>query len=112
MLAGIRENNDCYCDDANLEIDTYDQCWDKESIQQLREEHNVFFMSKSDAVLPVQIIMDKNNKPRLFRIGVEDDGTIFFGNHIDVCASVSWIDSLIKDLQTAKKYIENYKIKD
>ena len=109
MLAEIRTDNDCYNTDANLEIDTYDQYWDKESIQQLKEEHNIFFMSKSDAVLPVQIIMDKNNKPRLFRIGVEDDGTLFFGNNIEVNAHVRWIDSLIKDLQTAKKFIEKYK---
>lgn len=67
-------------------------------------------MSKSDAVLPVQIIFDmRTNKPRFFRIGVEDDGTVFFGHTIDVNASVHWIDSLIKDLQAAKKFIESYK---
>ena len=49
----------------------------------LKKEHNIFFMSKSDAVLPVQIIMDRNNKPTIFRIGVEDDGTLFFGNNDD-----------------------------
>lgn len=109
MLGDVRTNDLCFNDDTNLEIDTYDQDWDKESIQQLKKEHNIFFMSKSDAVLPVQIIMDKNNKPRLFRIGVEDDGTLFFGNNINVNAHVHWIDSLIKDLQAAKKFVESFK---
>lgn len=67
-------------------------------------------MSKSDAVCPVQIIFDmKTNKPRFFRIGVEDDGTVFFGNSITVNPHVMWIDSLIEDLQAAKKFIESYK---
>lgn len=109
MLEEVREGNNCYSD-AEFEISTADQCWDKESLKELREKHHIFFMSKSDAVLPVQVIMDeKTNKPRFFRIGVEDDGTVFFGNGIDINAHVLWIDSLIKDLQAAKKFIESYK---
>ena len=107
MLEEVREGNNCYSD-AELEISTADQWWDKESLKELKEDHHIFFMSKSDAAFPVQVIFDETNKPQSFRFGVEDDGTVFFGENIGVHAHVLWIDSLIKDLQAAKKFIESY----
>ena len=57
-----------------------------------------------DSVTPIKLIRDKDGKPKLIEIGIEDDGTLFFGNqNIDI--HVMWIDSLINELQTVKEYI-------
>ena len=57
-----------------------------------------------DSVTPIRLIRGKDEKPRLIEVGIEDDGTLFFGNR-DLCIHVMWIDSLINELQAVKEYI-------
>ena len=101
MILDVLENQECYSYPENtLEISAEDQIWNEETLTQLREEHNVFFMSNGmDSVTPIKIILNSENKPTLFGIGSEDDGTIFFNEFM----SIKWIDSLINELQTIKK---------
>ena len=86
----------------------YDQWWSKEAIQELRDKHNIIFMSSGGASKPVMIIPRDGEAP-LVAIGVEDDGTLYFrrnsyGQYANSFDS-SWIDSLIADLQAAKAKI-------
>lgn len=101
MILDVLENQECYSYPNNtLEISAEDQIWDEETLKQLREEHNVFFMSNEmDSVTPIKIILNSENKPILFGIGSEDDGCLFFNKFM----SIKWIDSLINELQTVKK---------
>lgn len=57
-----------------------------------------------DSVTPIKLTRDKDGNPRLIEIGIEDDGTLFFGNQ-NINIHVMWIDSLINELQAVKKYI-------
>ena len=103
MLYEIRENDSCYSD-AKMEVSTYNQDWDETSLKELRDKE-IFFMSNNvDSVTPIKLTRDKDGNPRLIEIGIEDDGTLFFGNqNIDI--HVMWIDSLINELQAVKEYI-------
>lgn len=85
-----------------------DQWWNKEAIQELRDKHNIIFMSSCDGCIPVMII-PRDGEPPLVALGVEDDGTLYFkrnsyGRYANSFDS-SWIDSLIADLQEAKAKI-------
>ena len=57
-----------------------------------------------DSVTPIRLIRGKDGNPRLIEIGIEDDGTLFFGNQ-NINIHVMWIDSLINELQAVKEYI-------
>ena len=86
----------------------YDQWWSTEAIQELRDKHNIIFMSSGDACQPVMIIPRDGETPAV-AIGVEDDGTLYFrrngyGQYANSFDS-SWIDFLIADLQEAKAKI-------
>ena len=84
-----------------------EQCWDKATLKQLKEEHDIVFKTSGDAVMPIMIINKDSDNP-LFVIGYEDDGTIQFerkyGQLIN-CFSFYWVKSLIAD---TKFEIETY----
>ena len=87
-----------------------DQTWDKATLKQLKEEYNIIFMTKGDAVMPVMII-NKDSEYPLFVIGSEDDGTIQFEReygHFTNTFSPYWVEPLIADLQAALEHC-NYK---
>lgn len=89
-----------------------DQAWDKKTLQQLRDNHNIVFMTSGNGCTPIMIIPRKHNNP-LIAMGGEDDGQIFFHTHFgrfENTMDCYWIDSLIADLQEAKRIcVEKYK---
>ena len=93
--------------EGQLIISAENQTWDKQTLQQLKDDYNIIFMTNGNGVSPVKIVRMGNGYG--VAIGSEDDGTIFFnksfGNYENSFHSL-WIDSLIADLQAAKSYIE------
>ena len=82
-----------------------DQYWDKATLKQLRDDHNIVFMTAGDGSTPIMIIPRKNSNP-LIALGGEDDGQIFFHTYFgrfENSMDCYWIDSLIADLQEAKR---------
>lgn len=80
-----------------------DQCWDKPTLKQLKEEHNIIFKTSGDGVMPIMILNKDSDNP-LFVIGHEDDGRIFFDREygsINNSFSYYWVKSLIADLNEA-----------
>lgn len=102
MISDVRKRGECFADGTFLEIDTYNQDWDKESLRELREEHNIVFMSKGDSVTPILV------ESGIIHIGIEDGGTLFFMDD-GISISENWIDSLIAELKEAKKLINKNK---
>lgn len=98
--------------DETLHLSAEDQWWNEEALKELREEHNVVFMSSGNACKPILIIPRENEAP-LVAIGVEDDGTIYFERdkygHYANSFDSGWIKSLIADLQAAEKFIKEEK---
>ena len=47
------EDNDF---DKKLIVVAEDQCWDKQTLNQLRDEYDIIFMSSGDGVTPVKVI--------------------------------------------------------
>lgn len=95
MISCVFDDEDC------LRIIADDQCWDKETLKQLREEHNVIFMTNGDGVHPIMI------KGHLLVIGWEDDGQIGFDKsygHFKHSFDKFWTPYLIADLKEAMKY--------
>lgn len=98
-----------YVFDTNLEDDepmmfcAEEQCWDNATLKQLREEHNIIFMTSGDGIMPV-MIRNKDSQYPLLVLGSEDDGTIFFarkyGQFLNTF-SPYWVKSLIADLEEA-----------
>ena len=95
MIKDVFDDEDC------LRIYAEDQRWDKETLKQLKEEYNIFFMSGGDGVSPVML------KDDMIFIGWEDDGQIGFrkskyhyGGFLDGF-DIYWIKFLIADLQAA-----------
>lgn len=83
-----------------------DQAWDEATLKQLREEHNVIFMTSGDGVMPVLVLHKDSDNP-LFVLGSEDDGTIQFErryNHFCNTFSAYWAKSLIADLEEAVRF--------
>lgn len=86
-------------DEENLDIFAEEQCQDEETLEQLKNEYSIYFMTDGgDAAMPV-LVRDGS-----VIIGGEDDGHIFFhkqyGQFI-VCAGKSFVPALIKDLESA-----------
>lgn len=102
MISDVRRKDECFADGTFLEIEAYNQEWDKETLKELREEHNIVFMSDGDSVTPILV------ENGIIHIGIEDDGTLFFMND-GISISVNWIDSLIAELKEAKKLINKNK---
>ena len=100
MISDIRLNEMCFSDNNDLEISTFNQEWDNVSIQELKDM-KIFY--SSDSVYAVQL-NDDNSR---FRIGVEDDGTLFFSKWM---GNPYWIPSLIKNLQKAHEEILKQKL--
>lgn len=96
-----------------LRITAEDQSWNKETLKQLREEHDIIFMSAGDGVTPIKIF--KYGEHYGVVLGSEDDGTMRFERYFgDFKHGFSdyWIDFLIADLQEAKRYIAELKEKE
>lgn len=97
--------NEELADNESMMFVAEEQCWDKATLKQLKEEHNIVFKTSGDAVMPIMII-NKDSENPLFVIGHEDDGTIQFereyGN-LSHCFSFYWVKSLIADLEEALK---------
>lgn len=107
-----------YCKDNDFEgklvISAEDQCWDKKTLEQLRDEYDIIFMSSGAGVTPVKVIKYGDNYG--VTLGSEDDGIIKFeqyseGNYKHMFSEY-WIDKLIADLQEAKQYIAKLKRKE
>lgn len=72
MLQYVELPDDKYGDDPWI-FSAEDQCWDDETLRQLKEEYNVVFMTNGDGVTPVMV-----SKEWGVILGHEDDGTIQF----------------------------------
>lgn len=100
MIQNIFEDYD------ELLIYAEDQCWDDDTLKELRDKHNVFFMTTDDAVCPVMVVERKEHSP-LIVIGSEDDGTIWFkkshGSY-EFAFDAYWTDSFIADLLCAQRF--------
>lgn len=98
-------------DDDTMMFSAEDQCWDDDTLKQLKEEYNIVFMTNGDAVSPVMII-NSNGKYPLFVIGSEDDGTLYFkrkNGQFTNCFSAYWAKSLIADLEEALRICKKTK---
>ena len=110
MISHHWNDSDCF------RVFAEDQRWDAATLQQLREEYNIFFMSNGkDAVNPLMVIPRGAGSP-LIVVGWEDDGQIGFnkneyGNWVKTF-SAFWIDSFIDDLLAAKRAVDSGHIKD
>lgn len=96
-----------------LRITAEDQSWNKKTLKQLRDEHDIIFMSAGDGVIPVKVF--KYGKHYGIVLGSEDDGTMRFERYFSDFKhgfSDYWIDFLIADLQEAKRYIAELKEKE
>lgn len=111
-----------YYEDNDLEgrliITAEDQSWNKRTLKQLREEHDIIFKSAKDAVIPVKVLRAGEGHYGI-ALGSEDDGTIQFEQYgseewkfFKHEFSDYWIDALIADLQAAKRYIAELKAND
>lgn len=106
MLQYVELPDDEYSDDMWI-FSAEDQCWDDETLRQLKEEYNVVFMTNGDGVTPVMI-----SKEWGIILGHEDDGTIQFKRKYgqpEMCFSKVWVEDLIADLQEACRLIESGK---
>ena len=93
--------------DSPLSLEAEGQCWDDATLQQLRDEYHIFFMTSGDGVTPVMVIGTDSNP--LIAIGSEDDGLIRFERrygHYRYISSSYWIPYLIADLEAAKQYCD------
>ena len=103
--------NEDLADDESMMFVAENQCWDKTTLKQLKEEYNIIFMTSGDAVKPIMII-DRNYSEPLIVIGSEDDGTIYFHRkygQFENCFSSYWIKSLIADLEETLKICNSRK---
>lgn len=85
-------------DENELRIVAEDQHWDKNTLKQLKKEHNITFMTDGDGVIPVMI------RNHLVILGSEDDGTIFFKKRykqFENCFDIYWVPFFISDLKKA-----------
>ena len=85
-------------DEESLMISAEDQAWDEKTLKQLKDEHNITFMTRGDGVIPVMM------KGDLVVLGSEDDGTNFFHKRYgsyETCFSKYWGPYLIEDLKKA-----------
>jgi hypothetical protein len=90
-------------DDEPMMFSAEDQCWDDDTLKQLREEYDIIFMTSGEGVMPV-MILNKDGQYPLFVLGSEDDGTIFFDReygHFRNTFSPYWVKYLIADLEEA-----------
>ena len=90
-------------DDEPMMFCAEEQCWDDATLKQLREEHNIIFMTNGRGVMPI-MIHNKDSKHPLLAIGSEDDGTIYFERkygQITNTFSPYWVEYLIADLEEA-----------
>lgn len=82
-----------------------EQCWDDATLKQLKEEHDIIFMTSGDGVIPV-MILNKDSQYPMIVLGSEDDGTIFFQREYGQFVhrfSAYWVKHLIADLKEALK---------
>lgn len=98
--------DDIYGDDPWV-FSAEDQCWDDETLRQLKEEYNIVFMTNGDGVTPVMA-----SKQWGIILGHEDDGTIQFRRQYgqpEMCFSKIWVEDLIADLKEVCRLIESGK---
>lgn len=109
MINYVSDWEDVSFDDENanapIMLSAENQCWDEDTLKELKEKYNIFFMSNGmDSVHPIMV------RDGICYIGHEDDGTIYFDRkygHPINGFSAYWIDSLINELSEVKKYL-NY----
>ena len=90
-------------DDEPMMFCAEEQCWDDDTLKQLREEHNIIFRTNGRGVMPI-MILNKDSEYPLIAIGSEDDGTIYFERRYGSLAdtfSPYWVKYLIADLEEA-----------
>lgn len=83
-----------------------DQSWDKATLKQLREEHDIIFMTGGNGVMPI-LVLNKESEHPIFVLGFEDDGVIKFKRRYGSFTnrfSPYWVKSLIADLREAVKF--------
>ena len=81
------------------------QCWDDDTLQQLKEDYGIIFMANGDGVIPVMISEDWG-----IVLGIEDDGTIKFERRYGqpvMCFAECFAECLIADLKEACKIIKS-----
>lgn len=96
-------------DDEPMMLCAEEQCWDDDTLKQLRDEYNIIFMTGGDGVTPVMVLNKDSDNPILV-LGSEDDGTIKFkrryGNFVNAFSSY-WAKFLIADIEEALRICNN-----
>lgn len=99
-------------DEKVLMISAEDQAWDKDTLKELREKHNIIFMTSGDGIRAFKIleqdeyIFGHHITSPLVAVGHEDDGTICFKKgymQFQDQFDSAWIDSIIADLKEVNK---------
>lgn len=99
----LRDPNDNLSDEPEM-FTAENQCWDIETLRQLRDEYNVVFMTNGDGVTPI-MVSDQWG----IILGHEDDGTIQFRYQLgqpEMCFGSIWVEDLTADLKEACRLIE------
>lgn len=106
MISSVFEDKDV------LMISAEDQAWDEDTLKELREKHNIIFMTSGDGVRAYKIlerdetIFGQRITSPLVVVGHEDDGTIYFKKgykQFQDQFDSAWIDSIIADLKEVNK---------
>lgn len=85
--------------DEEFIISAENQEWDENTLKELHDSYNIFFMSLGAGIVPVM------RRDDFVILGIEDDGNIIFekeDNVFKLCFNRYWIDFLIADLEREK----------
>ena len=104
MLRYVDFEDSYECPDDPWMFTAEDQCWDQETLDQLRDEYGIVFMTNGDAVTPVMA-----SRKWGIVLGTEDDGTIQFQRKYGqpvMHFNPVWVEDLIADLREAHRLFE------
>lgn len=84
-----------YEDENEFRVVAEDQCWDAQTLQELKDKYGIIFQTKGDGVSPVLV------RGNHVVIGEEDDGKIIFlkeYGQFTHAFSKYWVPYLVADL--------------
>lgn len=91
-----------YKDEENIDIFGNNECFTKEDIKSLWEDHNILYLE--DGIIAIWIEERENASP-LIHIMDEDDGHIFWHKKTDRRFDSLWLDNYIQTLTEVKNLI-------
>lgn len=97
--------------EETLYLSAKDQCWDKETLKELKDKYHIFFMTTGDSCHPVMVVPAHGGHFQ-YVFGVEDDGTVSFTKKYGQWQNSIydfWIPTFIDDLEAAMSFVKDFK---